>query len=102
MATAILVTHRTRPSMREQVRDVWQAHMPAAVSANPGHLAYFYTFDAADPDVIRAFQVYADDAAAQSFLNDEAYRDYVVAVEPFLSGLPEVAMSQLVWAKGLD
>ena len=101
MATAVLVTHRTRPGMRDHVRDVWQAHMPAAVAANPGHLAYFYTFDAADPDVIRAFQVYTDEAAAQAFLNEDAYRDYVVAVEPYLSGLPDVALSQVVWAKGL-
>ena len=102
MAAAILVTHRTRPGMRDQVRDVWQAFMPAAVSANPDHLAYFYSFDTADPDVIRAFQVYATEHAAQSFLNEGAYRDYVVAVEPYLSGLPEVSTSQVVWAKGFN
>jgi len=100
MAAAVLVTHRTRPGKRDQVRDTWQAHMPAAVSANPGHLAYFYTFDSADADVIRAFQVYSDKEAAQAFLNTDSYRDYVAAVEPLLAGPPEVAISQVVWAKG--
>jgi quinol monooxygenase YgiN len=101
MAAAILVTHRTRPGARDKVRDVWLAHMPAAVSANPGHLAYYYTFDTADADVIRAFQVYADNDAAQAFLLTEAYRNYVAAVEPFLDGPPDVAVSQVVWAKGV-
>ena len=101
MAAAILVTHRTQPGAREQVRDVWQAHMPGAVSANPGHLGYYYTFDSADADVIRAFQVYADNDAAQAFLQTEAYQAYVAAVEPLLAGPPEVAVSQVVWAKGV-
>ena len=100
MAVAILVTHRTRPGAREEVRDAWQAHMPAAVSANPGHLAYYYTFDTADGDVIRAFQVYDDQDASRAFLASEGYRDYVAAVEPLLSGPPEVAVSEVVWAKG--
>ena len=101
MASAVLVTHRARPGMREQVRDVWQKFMPAAVSANPEHLAYYYTFDAADADVIRAFQVYADGEAAQAFLNTDAYKGYVAAVEPLLAGPPEVAVSDVIWAKGL-
>lgn len=99
MATAILVTHRTQPGQRDAVRGVWETHMPAAVAANPGHLAYFYTFDDADRDVIRAFQVYSDGDAAQAFLNDDAYRTYVAAVEPLLAGAPDVAVSQVVWAK---
>jgi quinol monooxygenase YgiN len=101
MASAVLVTHRTKPGARDQVRAVWQAHMPAAVSANAGHLAYFYTFDAGDAEVIRAFQVYADGEAAKAFLEADAYRGYVAAVEPLLAGPPEVAVSDVVWAKGL-
>ena len=101
MAHAVLVTHRVRPGTRDQVREAWEAHMPAAVSTNPGHLAYFYTFDAADADVIRAFQVYPDAASAQSFLATEGYNGYVAAVEPLLAGPPEVAVSEVVWAKGV-
>ena len=102
MAQAILVTHRTLPGARDKARDVWQAHMPAAVSANPGHLAYFYSFDATDADVIRAFQVYRDETAARAFLLTEGYKAYVAAVEPLLAGPPEVAVSEVMWAKGLE
>ena len=100
MAVAVLVTHRTRAGARDEVRGVWQAHMPAAVAANPGHLAYYYTFDRTDGDVIRAFQVYSDDDASRAFLASEGYRNYVAAVEPLLTAPPEVAVSDVVWAKG--
>lgn len=101
MAVSILVEHRTLPGQRDAVRDVWEAHMPAAVAANPGHLAYFYTYDDGDADVIRAFQVYAGADEAQAFLNHEAYRDYVVEVEPLLADKPAVALAEIVWSKGL-
>ena len=102
MAVAITVTHRTKPGARDDVRGVWESFMPAAVSGNAGHLFYAYTFDTADADVIRAFQVYSDDTAAQAFLSDESYRAYVGAVEPLLAGPPEVMRSDVIWAKGLD
>ena len=101
MAVAVEVVHRSQPGRRDAVRDVWMAHMPAAVRDNAGHLAYFYTFDSADVDVIRAFQVYTDEAAAAAFLETSEYAAYVSAVEPNLSGPPEVLRSSVEWAKGI-
>jgi len=45
--------------------------MASAISANPGHTAYFYCFDNADPDSIYAFQEYASEEASHDFLKDE-------------------------------
>ena len=46
---ALIIKHKTQPGKRDEVRKVWEKHMAPAVLANPGHLAYFYCFDNADP-----------------------------------------------------
>lgn len=55
---ALIIKHRTIPGNRDAVREIWERHMVPAISNNPGHTAYFYCFDNADPDVICAFQHY--------------------------------------------
>ena len=96
---AIFIKHRTMPGKREQVREVWEKHMAPAVSANAGHVAYFYCFDASDADVICAFQMYQDEAAAKAFLQTESYRAYLIGVEPLLCGPPEVTSLLPMWTK---
>ena len=97
---ALIVKHRTRPGMRDEVRSVWEKHMAPAVSANPGHTAYFYCFDNADPDSISAFQVYESAEASQHFLETDSYSAYLKDVEPLLSGPPQVTSLTPVWVKG--
>lgn len=99
---ALFITHRTRPGMREAVRDVWMKHMAPAVAANAGHLAYFYCFDQADGDVLRVFQLYPDDAAASAFLELPAYAAYLRQVEGLLAGPPEVHATKPQWSKTRD
>jgi len=96
---AVFIRHRTLPGKREEVRSVWEKHMAPAISANPGHVAYFYCFDTADPDAICAFQQYASADAAKAFLQTSSYRAYLAEVESLLSGLPEVASLAPVWTK---
>ncbi|UIN31318.1 hypothetical protein [Microbacterium binotii] len=36
---AVLVTHKTLPERRDEVRAVWEKHMARAVQNNPGHLS---------------------------------------------------------------
>lgn len=95
----VFITHRTRPGARETVRDIWTAHMAPAIASNPGHLAYCYSFDNNDPDVIVAFQRYADKAAAADFLKTPAYAAYLEAVEPHLEGPPAVVQASPQWVK---
>ncbi|WP_104106186.1 antibiotic biosynthesis monooxygenase [Nocardioides sp. 616] len=96
---ALIIRHQTLPGKREDVRKVWEAHMAPAVGDNPGHLAYFYCFDNADPDAISAFQVYDSPESSQQFLESEAYLAYVQDVEPLLSGPPQVTALTPVWTK---
>ena len=67
--------------------------------ANPGHTAYFYCFDRADPDSICAFQQYASAEAAEAFLEHSSYAAYLKEVEPLLSGPPQLTALEPVWSK---
>ena len=96
-AHAVFITHRTRPGMRDAVRDVWLKHMAPAVESNAGHLAYFYCFDAADGDVLRVFQLYADAAAAAAFLEHPNYAAYLAEVESLLADAPQVHPASPQW-----
>jgi len=97
---ALIIKHRTRAGMRPEVRAIWEKHMAPAVSANPGHLSYFYCFDNADPDCICAFQHYASAEAAEQFLKTSSYTAYLKEVEPLLFEPPQVTALTPVWTKG--
>ena len=96
---ALIIKHKTQPGKRDEVRIVWERHMAPAVSANPGHIAYFYCFDNADPDAIVAFQQYVSAEAAGEFLKTDSYAAYLQEVEPLLSGPPQVTALTPVWSK---
>lgn len=96
---AVIIKHKTQPGKRDEVRAVWEKHMAPAVAANPGHLAYFYCFDNADPDVICAFQQYSSAETSQAFLQTASYAAYLVDVEPLLSGPPQVTALTPMWVK---
>lgn len=100
MTFALIVKHTTRPGKRDEVRKVWEKHMAPAVAANPGHLAYFYCFDNADPDSISAFQQYVSAEASQEFLEADSYAAYLKDVEPLLQGPPQVTALTPMWCKG--
>jgi quinol monooxygenase YgiN len=97
---ALIIKHKTQPGKRDEVRGVWERHMAPAVSANPGHTAYFYCFDNADPDAIVAFQQYVSAEAAGQFLKTDSYAAYLQEVEPLLSGPPQVTTLTPMWSKG--
>lgn len=97
---ALIIKHKTQAGKRDEVRAVWEKHMAPAVSNNPGHAAYFYCFDNADPDSISAFQVYESAEASRQFLATASYAAYLEDVEPLLLGPPQVTVLTPVWAKG--
>ncbi len=97
---ALIVKHKTLPGKRDEVRTVWERHMAPAISANPGHLSYFYCFENGDPDSIHAFQQYESVEASQEFLKTASYAAYLKDVEPLLSGPPHVTALTPVWSKG--
>lgn len=101
MTFALLIKHKTQPGKREDVRAVWEKHMAPAISANAGHMAYFYCFDEVDEDSIVAFQQYKDVKASRRFLKNESYIAYLKEVEPLLLGPPMVTSLALKWSKTL-
>jgi quinol monooxygenase YgiN len=96
---ALIVKHKTKAGKRDEVRKVWEKHMAPAISANPGHITYFYCFDNADPDSIWAFQQYASAEASQEVLKTQSYAAYLKDVEPLLSGPPQVTALTPMWSK---
>ena len=73
--------------------------MAPAIMANPGHTAYFYCLDNADPDSIYAFQQYASVEASEEFLRTSNYAAYLKDVEPLLAGPPQITALTPVWSK---
>lgn len=96
---ALIVKHKIKAGKRDEVRKVWERHMAPAISANPGHLAYFYCFDDADADSICAFQHYASVEASEAFLKTGSYAAYLKEVEPLLASPPQVTALTPMWLK---
>lgn len=98
--TALFIKHRARPGKRDEVRRVWEKHLRPRIATNAAHQAYFYCFDDGDPDLICVFQLYADRAASQAFVQAPWYAAYVEEVTPLLAGQPEISVATPAWIKG--
>lgn len=94
----LLIEHRTLAGKRDDVRKIWEKHMQPAISANPGHVAYVYSFGQND-DVITAFQVYTSKSEADAFLKHSSYGEYLEASRPLLAGEPKVTVLDVLWQK---
>lgn len=99
MRVGVIIEHHVRPGSRDAVRAIWDELLRPAIIANAAHEAYAYMYDVDDPDVIRAFQQYADAEAASAFLTTPEYAAYVAAVEHLLVGAPSVTRTDVIWTK---
>ena len=99
MPLALIIKHRTQSGKRDEVRRVWEKHMAPAISANPGHTAYFYCFDNNEPNSIYAFQQYLSLKASQEFLQTSGYAAYLREVEPLLAEPPQITALTPIWSK---
>ena len=73
--------------------------MAPAIEANPEHLAYVYSFDTSDPDVVCAFQLYSTAEAAHEFLKHPNYLAYLKESRLLLAKEPEIKMLSPQWIK---
>ena len=96
---ALIIRHRTKPGRRDEVSEIWRRHMAPAIMSNPGHTAYFYCLDNADPDSLYAFQQYASVEASEDFLRTSSYAAYLKEVAPLLAGPPQLTSLTTVWSK---
>ena len=98
---AISVTHTAAPGGRDLLVDAWMRHMPAAVTANPGHLAYVYCVDDAHPDSVPAFQLHATPDDARAFLTHPGYLAYLEDSRGLLTREPHVRTLSPLWMTGV-
>lgn len=97
--TGLFIIHQTKPGKRDAVKEIWLKHMAPAIQGNPGHLAYFYTFDNNNPDSICAFQIYESQQAAQDFLSHPNYQSYLAESRELLEHEPQVMSLAPQWVK---
>ncbi len=99
MSTALFVRHRAKRGQREEVLRVWEKHVKPRAAANPDHLAYYFCFDDADPDVICVFQLYRSAEAMAAFLAGDWYPVYLAEIAVVVAEAPQVMPASLIWRK---
>ena len=97
--TALFIRHQAKPGMRADVQRVWEKYVKPRASANPGHLAYYFCHDSADPDVVCVFQLYASEQAMKEFLSGDWYPDYLTEIKNVTAAAPQITPAALVWNK---
>jgi quinol monooxygenase YgiN len=98
--TALILTVRTQPGKRDELRAVWDEHLRPRAEANAAQELYLYCHDANEPDVIHLVEIYGDPAEIQRNANAPWFADYVHASAPLLAGQPTMVTAEPVWAKG--
>ena len=96
---ALFVRHRAKPGCRDDVRRVWEKYVRPRVEANAAHEAYYFCFDANDPDVICVFQLYRNPDAMTEFMAGAWYPDYLAEVSRLVAEPPQLTPAALVWTK---
>jgi quinol monooxygenase YgiN len=96
---ALFIRHQTKPGKRDEVRRIWEKYARDYVASTQGHLAYYYCYDDNDPNAIVVFQLHADPATAQDFVNQPWYADYERETAALLAGPSEFRTATPQWAK---
>ena len=95
----LFIRHEAKPGMRGEVQRVWEKYVKPRAAANPGHLAYYFCHDSADPNVICVFQLYASEAAMKEFLAGAWYPEYLAEIGALLASSPQITPAALIWKK---
>ncbi len=96
---SLIVQHRSKPGHRDRLRSVWERFIKACVVKNPGHLAYYFSYDLEDPDRVIAFQIFSDIQAKDEFLNSEWYPNYLEQISEHIAEPPIITTASLIWSK---
>lgn len=97
----LILTIRTKPGRRGDLRATWERHLRARVEASEAQELYLFCEDLDDPDVVRLVEVYNDPAALQSNAQSPWFGAYMQDAAPLLAGPPDLARTETVWAKGV-
>jgi quinol monooxygenase YgiN len=99
MSTAFFIRHRAVSGKRDEVRRIWEKYVKVRATANPQHLAYYFCYDQADPNVISVFQIYSDAEASKRFISEPWYQEYLSELRPVTAERPTISTCDVVWAK---
>ena len=98
----LIVTARTQPGRRDDVRALWDRHLRPRAEANQAQELYLFCEDADDADAFHLVEVYTDPGAAQENARAPWFADYMREVGPLLAGRPRMISARPVWAKGFE
>jgi quinol monooxygenase YgiN len=96
---ALFVRHKAKPGQRDAMRAVWERYVKPRAASNPGHLEYFFCYDANDPDTVVVFQLYQDQQTMDEFLAGTWYPEYLKAVSKVVAKPPEILPASVIWRK---
>jgi quinol monooxygenase YgiN len=96
----LIVSARTQPGRRDEVRAVWDRHLRPRAEANPAQELYLFCLDEDDADAFQLVEVYSDVEAAQANARAPWFAQYMREVGPLIAGRPAMTTARPVWAKG--
>lgn len=96
---AVMVEGRAQPGKREEVRQLFEAHLAPRALANAEQPIVVWCADNGDPDAFYLWEVYADASAMEANARAPWFGTYMAAVGPLLSGQPEVTTATPLWVK---
>jgi quinol monooxygenase YgiN len=98
----LIVSARTQPGRREEVRALWDRHLRPRAEANPAQELYLFCEDADDADAFHLVEVYGDPAAAKENARAPWFGEYMREVAPLMAERPSMVSARPVWAKGIE
>lgn len=100
----MIVLHATVPVAAEHREDALEtiADLVEHSRAEEGTVDYRATTDVEDPNTIRFFEQYEDEAAMQAHLESDHYLEFAKALPEWLAGEPEVLKFDVSEATELD
>lgn len=97
---AVVAKIPAAPGRRDELIAALQIGLET-VEGETGTLQYVLHEDAADPDIVWFYEVYADQEALMAHGTSDAFKALGVAMKPFMGGRPELTFLKPLGGKGL-
>jgi len=100
---ALIVTTKTQPGKRNQVRELFEKHLGSRAMANKDQEVIIWCDDLNNPDTFYLFEIYSSQEAFQANSQpSEWFMSYMQEAGPLLDGQGSMLMAAPRWAKGVS